>query len=110
MCGLVDKHIARNGVQLRGYVGHERTDAAYVLLRRPDILYLGLERIDSLGQVSPMLREFEPQFHNILPYTKVDILGAIAENYEYIKLPGLDGFWCRKDSDCLQYCYSLLGR
>jgi arabinofuranosyltransferase len=107
MHGLTDRHIARNGVRLRGFVSHERADTRYVLERRPDILYFGGERLDGSNQIIPAIMEFAPQFHNILPYTESEIIGRILSTYEFCKLADIGGFWVRRDSPCYQICDSL---
>ncbi len=107
MHGLTDRHIARNGVRLKGFVSHERADTRYVLNRRPDILYFGGERRDDSNRIIPAIMEFAPQFYNVLPYTESEILGRILSTYEFCKPADLGGFWVRRDSPCGQMCDSL---
>jgi arabinofuranosyltransferase len=110
MIGLTDRHIARYGHQLRGYVGHERSDMKYVLERRPDILYTGLGKTDSLGRFVPAFRDFDRTFYNVLPYKESDIIATVLAEYDFIQLRGYSGFWCRKDSPCRLLCDSLMSR
>jgi 4-amino-4-deoxy-L-arabinose transferase-like glycosyltransferase len=107
MIGLIDKHIAHNGLQLRGYVGHERTDLDYVLNTRPDIIFTGMETIDSLGRKIPSFRDFNPRFYNKLPYSKKEIIERVLSEFEIIETTNLGDFWCRKDSPCLPLCERL---
>ncbi|MBN1213032.1 MAG: hypothetical protein JXA92_10675 [candidate division Zixibacteria bacterium] len=105
MYGLTDYYIARNGVQLRGFVGHERTHTAYALEQKPDIVFVGANKKDSLGRLIPLFIELNPKVSTYdLPYSMEEIIESFIREYEYIDLPDYVGFWCRKDSPCMRYC------
>jgi len=67
MLGLTDRHIAMKRVDRlgSGWAGHEKTDAAYILLQKPTYLLLG--NVD----VTPGPRD--PQDRPFLPYTNPNI-------------------------------------
>ncbi len=98
MCGLVDKHIARNGVRYRGGSGHERSDMRYVMNKNPDIFAISAV-IDSTDcRIKPIMFFFAFTPMTSVPYTADEIYDHIAGNYNYVHLKGHGHeFWIRKD-------------
>lgn len=98
LVGLVDKHIARNGVRYRGGSGHERSDMRYVMSLKPDIYVISAE-IDSINcQYKPLLFFLKYTPLNDMPYTAEEVYSHIFENYRYVRLEGQGHeFWIRKD-------------
>ncbi len=59
MLGLTDAHIAHRPVKrlANGALGHEKHDAAYVLRRRPDLVFVGLPFVTRRPPSLPRLRQ-----------------------------------------------------
>ena len=64
MVGLTDRHIARSDKQVDGAVlfpGHQKSDASYVLSRRPDVIFIP-KSFEGLSISSMVSLHREPRF------------------------------------------------
>jgi arabinofuranosyltransferase len=78
--GLTEKHIARKGHIVASQPGHMKTDGAYVLSRKPDLLLLGNV------QIHRKRRSREEMKHKIQE-REIIMQPAFSIDYEYVNIP-----------------------
>jgi arabinofuranosyltransferase len=77
--GLTEEHIARRGRIVATQPGHMKTDGAYVLERKPDLLLLGNVRIHK-G------RRSVEEMHLKVQEEDIAVQPAFARDYEYVNI------------------------
>jgi arabinofuranosyltransferase len=92
--GLTEERIARGGRIVASQPGHMKTDGAYVLSRKPDLLLLGNIRIQR-GRRSREEMKLKIQENEIVEQL------AFSSDYEYVNIPLGHGFFlsCYKRKD-----------
>ncbi len=96
MCGITDRHIAKDGVRLAGMAGHERADMQYVLDKEPDILLISTSKDSITCEIRPGIFAFEyPQRRNAR-YKNSDIYKRISQEFNYRVIPNVGDLWVRK--------------
>lgn len=96
MLGLTDRHIAKKGIKLRGYVGHERSDMRYVLEQQPDIIYFGTSETLIDGSIVPEIYEFESDEKSECRYTREEIYHRLWQEYRHVTVADTGNYWVRK--------------
>lgn len=92
--GLTDAHIARHGQVVATQPGHLKTDGAYVLSRRPDLLLLGNVQIhQGIRDESKMITKVQEKEITRQP--------DFPKSYEYVNIPLGNDFYLS--------CYKLRG-
>jgi arabinofuranosyltransferase len=92
--GLTDAHIARQGQVVAAQPGHLKTDGAYVLSRRPDLLLLGNVWIhQGVREETALVTKVQEK--------EITRQADFPKLYEYVNLPLGNGFYLS--------CYKLRG-
>jgi hypothetical protein len=81
--GLTEAHIARRGNIVASQPGHMKTDGAYVLSRRPDLLLLGNIQIHRGARGREAMR------HKVQE-SEIVMQAGFVRDYEFVNIP-LDG-------------------
>jgi arabinofuranosyltransferase len=87
LVGLTDRHIARSATRVEGALvlpGHQKSDAGYVLSRRPDVIY-----IPKLGEAAflPTVLSLHREPRLSQEYLWDDELAAYVRRAELRRLP-----------------------